>query len=206
MTIPPPRRLFVWDPFELNDFEARCLAELLKRDLPFDAVQIRIRSIGENKASHWRELLTPLCERIRHSGRILWVNRHLELAQSLKAHGLEIGTGDPAPPLPYGYSIHDEQDLDSIPVPPPTFLLYGHIYPTPSKPDLPPRGIEGLKRILRLTSFPVVAIGGITPEHEEELIALGAVGIATIRNFTLWGKDSAVPRFLLVVKHEKIGG
>jgi thiamine monophosphate synthase len=41
-------------------------------------------------------------------------------------------------------------------------------------------GIDGLRRIRRLTSLPVFAIGGITVESAGELARAGADGIAVI--------------------------
>lgn len=185
-TLLPPRRLFVWDPEELGDWGGRALQEVVEKELPFDGVQIRIKQKDEERFQKERERVLPNILEILRSGRTLWVNRNLELARKVRAHGLVMGRNDPPPPLPYGYSIHGAEELLRLPEPPPLFLLYGHIYPTPSKPGLPPRGLLGVQRLLHCTNLPVLAIGGITPEREEELLLLGVYGVATIRNYRLW--------------------
>ena len=45
------------------------------------------------------------------------------------------------------------------------YVLAGHVYPSPSKPGLPPLGPSGLARIVAVAPCPVIAIGGITPDR-----------------------------------------
>jgi thiamine monophosphate synthase len=183
---PPPRRLLIWDPIALSDTEGRALQFLLEKDLPFDGVQIRLKGISGETLRSLLSNLIPLLMELRASGRILWVNRDLKLFHQLNAQGVQIGTEDPVPPVPYGLSIHSIEDLEVQRIPPPVFLLFGHIYETPSKEGVPPRGVEVFERVVKMTDIPVLAVGGITPAREEELIRRGAYGIATIRNFHLW--------------------
>jgi thiamine biosynthesis protein ThiS len=60
------------------------------------------------------------------------------------------------------------------------YVLAGHVYPSPSKPGLPPLGIAGLTSIVAVAPCPVIAIGGITPERVPEVIQAGARGVAVI--------------------------
>ena len=61
-----------------------------------------------------------------------------------------------------------------------TFLIAGHIYMTPSKPDMPSRGIEFIESICKEVSVPVMAIGGITPERIAEVKKAGAKGVCVM--------------------------
>jgi thiamine biosynthesis protein ThiS len=60
------------------------------------------------------------------------------------------------------------------------YLLAGHVYPSPSKPEAPPLGPAGLARIVAVAPCPVIAIGGITAERVAEAIETGARGVAAI--------------------------
>ncbi|WP_082096626.1 thiamine phosphate synthase [Paenibacillus wulumuqiensis] len=60
------------------------------------------------------------------------------------------------------------------------YLFYGHIYKTPSKRGVPARGIHQLHQLCGAVHIPVIAIGGIQPQHAEELVRAGAAGIAVM--------------------------
>ena len=61
-----------------------------------------------------------------------------------------------------------------------TFLIAGHIYMTPSKPDMPSRGVEFIENICERVSIPVMAIGGITPARVPEVEKAGAKGVCVM--------------------------
>jgi len=60
------------------------------------------------------------------------------------------------------------------------YVVAGHVYSSPSKPGLPPLGIAGLAGIVAVAPCPVIAIGGITPDHVAEVMRAGARGVAVI--------------------------
>ncbi len=63
------------------------------------------------------------------------------------------------------------------------------MFETPSHPGAPGRGIGLIREIIASTSAPVIAIGGVTPEHAPLLRRAGAWGTAAIRG--IWGADDA---------------
>lgn len=75
-------------------------------------------------------------------------------------------------------SIHSEEsarvcsDVD--------FLIAGHIFPTGSKPGLPPLGLKRLAEIVAASPVPVIAIGGVTKDRVARVMAAGAFGVAVI--------------------------
>jgi thiamine-phosphate diphosphorylase len=73
------------------------------------------------------------------------------------------------------HSIESAQRSTSI-----DFLIAGHIFATPSKSGLEPRGLEWLGTITSVVDFPVVAIGGINAENAAACVAYGASGVAVI--------------------------
>lgn len=58
------------------------------------------------------------------------------------------------------------------------FVLFGHLFPTSSKPDLPPRTQFEMDEVLAI-DFPVVALGGITADTVQQ-ISSHFTGIACI--------------------------
>ena len=80
-----------------------------------------------------------------------------------------------------GYSTHDEVQLARADSEPVEYVSLGPIFVTnsKSKPD-PVVGIEGIRRLRRLTEKPLVAIGGITPENAKDVLDVGADSVAVI--------------------------
>jgi thiamine monophosphate synthase len=69
------------------------------------------------------------------------------------------------------------------------YLLFGTVYATSSKPGVRPSGPAGLAEVVRATSLPVLAVGGVTPENTGEVARTGAAGFAGIGLFMDWGPD-----------------
>jgi thiamine-phosphate pyrophosphorylase len=116
------------------------------------------------------------------------VNDDIDAAVALGADGVHLGQRDPgadrvrAAGLLLGRSVSTVgqalgADAD--------YLGAGPVWESPSKRDAdPPIGIGGLAAIVRATSIPVVAIGGIDVSRVAECIRVGAAGVATIRAAT----------------------
>jgi thiamine-phosphate diphosphorylase len=66
------------------------------------------------------------------------------------------------------------------------WIFVGTIYPTPSHPGDPGRGVGAVKEATRVApDVPVLAIGGVGPEHVREARLAGGHGVAVIRG--IWG-------------------
>ncbi|MDQ0197385.1 thiazole tautomerase TenI [Neobacillus ginsengisoli] len=83
------------------------------------------------------------------------------------------------PELKVGCSIHSYEEGQKAKMDGANFILYGHVFPSKSKPDLAPRGLEELKKLTNL-DIPVIAIGGITAENTGQVMKAGARGIAVM--------------------------
>lgn len=81
---------------------------------------------------------------------------------------------------PIGKSVHSLEEAKQAERDGVSYVIYGHIYATGSKPGLEPRGLEELARITRSVSVPVIAIGGITPDRVQAVMEAGAAGIAVM--------------------------
>lgn len=67
-------------------------------------------------------------------------------------------------------------------------ILFGPVFekPLPSQPSLPGCGLDLLAHACRIAGkTPVLALGGITHQNQQQCLAAGAAGIAAIRHFFL---------------------
>ena len=104
----------------------------------------------------------------------------------LAHHSLDIKTVKSMfPGLQIGLSVHSIEEAMLGKLHGADYCFYGHIFTTQSKPGIAPRGIEGLKQIADSTTLPVIAIGGIKPEHVKQVIDAGARGIAILSGVLL---------------------
>ena len=87
------------------------------------------------------------------------------------------------PQLMIGRSVHSYEEARQAERDGAHYLLYGHIYSTPSKKGVPPRGTSELRKIVRDVSIPVYAIGGIRLQHLDEMKAVGVDGVAVLSPF-----------------------
>jgi thiamine-phosphate pyrophosphorylase len=88
------------------------------------------------------------------------------------------------PNMVYGRSTHTLEQLRTANNQNLDYVIFGPVFPTPSKPNLSSsdvHGLEGLHRATRLSDLPVLAIGGITPDRVKDCIRTGAYGVAGIR-------------------------
>ena len=63
------------------------------------------------------------------------------------------------------------------------YLLAGTVFASASKPGRRPLGLDALRDIVRASSRPVLAIGGVTADAAAAVAATGAAGVAGIRLF-----------------------
>lgn len=79
-----------------------------------------------------------------------------------------------------GVSVHCLEEAQEAVAGGADYVTFGHVYPTSSKPGLPPQGIRQLAGIVESVEVPVLAIGGIDASNVGEALATGAAGIAVI--------------------------
>lgn len=79
-----------------------------------------------------------------------------------------------------GISVHDQEEAIAARAQDADYVLFGHVYATPSHPGEAGRGLDALRAVARAVDIPVIAIGGITAERVDEVLAAGAAGVAVI--------------------------
>jgi thiazole tautomerase (transcriptional regulator TenI) len=62
----------------------------------------------------------------------------------------------------------------------PDWWLFGHLFPTRSKPGLPARGLDAARQATAGSERPVLGIGGITAENAERVSRAGLAGVAVV--------------------------
>lgn len=125
------------------------------------------------------------------AGAALYINDRIDVALAVGADGVHLGGGSldvataarVAPDLALAVSVHAPAEVaalraagDRV-----AFALLGPVRDTPSKRRYgPPLGNAAVTEAAR-AGIPVVAVGGIEPEHVRALCAAGAHGVACIR-------------------------
>ena len=130
-----------------------------------------------------------VCELCRRFGAAFVVNDRADMARLLEA-GLHVGQEDLPPAAArrilgpdglLGFSTHNEAQLRAAEAEPVDYVALGPIFGTTSKERADPVvGLERLREWRRLTTRPLVAIGGITRENAAEVLAAGADAAAVI--------------------------
>ncbi len=83
--------------------------------------------------------------------------------------------------LRIGLSVHAGDRLDHISSADVDYLMAGPVFPSASKLGYgPPLGEKGLEALVKQTSLPVLAIGGITPRTAPSALRAGAYGVAVM--------------------------
>ena len=120
----------------------------------------------------------------------LIINDRVDVALAVDADGVHLGQSDmPAhiarrligPNKLLGLSIENEQQLIEANQLPLDYIGLSAIFSTPTKTNIKKQwGIDGLQKALKISRFPVVAIGGINQTNLQEIIQTGVDGIALV--------------------------
>jgi thiamine-phosphate pyrophosphorylase len=128
----------------------------------------------------------------RRNGVKIIINDRVDIALALKADGVHLGQDDLPPAKArailgekaiIGFSTHSlEQAIEAARLPV-DYIAIGPVFSTQTKenPD-ETVGLEGVKTVREaIGDFPLVAIGGITPENFQAVFEAGADSLAIIK-------------------------
>jgi thiamine-phosphate pyrophosphorylase len=148
-------------------------------------LQIRLKGAPAKEVARVATWAGELC---RARGALLVVNDDLEVALSVGADAVHLGQGDLSlgearrrlavrgARVLVGISTHNVAQVADAVAGGADYLGFGPVFATATKenPD-PVQGVAGLAEAVRAAGrIPVVAIGGITPEHAAAVAATGA--------------------------------
>jgi thiamine-phosphate diphosphorylase len=153
-------------------------------------VQIRERDLDGGPLV---QLVAACVEAVRGTRTRILVNDRLDVAVAAGAHGVHLRADSIAAPrartiVPTGFligrSVHGgEEGVRTAGDGGADYLIFGTVFPTPSKPGQAAAGVEALAAIVAATSLPVLAVGGLTAATAAEAARAGAAGLAAIGLF-----------------------
>ena len=168
-------------------------SEWLKKLLPLGVSTIQLRSKDKNIAEVEEEIKASVAIAESYKAR-LFINDYWLLAIKHGAYGVHLGQEDldtadlvqiHQAGLRLGVSTHSLDEVNRALSIEPSYLAFGPIYPTSSKPmAFVPQGLKKLKAWCERLDYPVVAIGGISLERMPEVLATGVNGVAMISAIT----------------------
>jgi thiamine-phosphate diphosphorylase len=156
-----------------------------------DFVQLREKQLSAKMLF----ALTEAAVRITRDSRTrLLVNDRADIAAGAGADGVHLAVNSVSPPVVretfgqdflIGVSTHSLNEALAASNSGADFAVFGPIFSTTSKQQYgPPLGLDRLNQVTtRLSPFPVLALGGVTPDNAIECIKAGAQGVAGIGIF-----------------------
>ena len=151
------------------------------------AIQLREKDLPAKSIFNLAQEIQQICKR---TGAKLLINDRFDIAGAVGADGVHLTSKS----LPVeivrknfnsdklvGVSTHSLEEARRAQDSGADFVLFGPIYPTPSKAAYGhPQGLTKLQEVARSVAIPVFAVGGMTPEKAKECVESDAFGVAVI--------------------------
>lgn len=147
-------------------------------------VQVREHGMPESRLEAFA---TAVVERAHLAGALVMINGPADLARRAGADGLHLSasalrSAQIRPGFEWvGASCHDRSELEMAQRLGCDYALAGPVLATASHPGVEGAGFDALTQWVSLLELPVLAIGGLGPEHLEQARLCGAHGVAAIR-------------------------
>ncbi len=152
--------------------------------LTADMVILREKDLSEAEYRSIAEKVKSICA---ESGTAFCVNTFTDTARALECDALQLSYTDfmnlPEKFCRTGVSVHSAEEAHAAWKKGADYLIAGHIFATDCKKGVPPRGTEFLTKIVSDVEIPVYAIGGITPDNENEIYRCGAAGVCIMSGY-----------------------
>jgi thiamine-phosphate pyrophosphorylase len=168
-----------------------------------DCIQLRAKEVEDDRHFALAVEFVKIC---KDAGIISIINDRTDIAAACGADGVHLGQNDlpveqarglQLAPLIIGKSTHSLKQLKAACAENLTYVGLGPVYATPTKPGADAVGLEyvtGATQELADTGIGHVAIGGITPDNVEHVLAAGAESIAVCSAVTHASDPAAVCR------------
>jgi thiamine-phosphate pyrophosphorylase len=151
-----------------------------------DYVQVRGKTAP---ASDLYETTLRIIPHALEAGAGILVNDRIDVALATGANGVHLAARSLPPGVTrklvgermlVGVSVHGLDEALRAAEEGADYVTFGHVYPTASKPGLPPRGVRKLAEIVESVEVPVLAIGGIDRSNVVEVLRTGASGVSVV--------------------------
>jgi len=185
-------------PAEILSLTSRCASAA-------DCVQLRAKDIDDNKLFAVAAEFVGIC---KYSGALAVINDRVDIAVAAGADGVHLGQNDlPVEsarklcsyPVIIGKSTHSQRQLRAACEQLPSYVSLGPVFATPTKPGVKAVGLDyvtAATEILAETGIGHVAIGGITADNVDQVLAAGAGAIAVCSAVSQAADPAAVCRLL----------
>ncbi len=168
------------------------------------ALQLREKDLGGRELY---EMAVPLCEVCRRRGALFLVNDRLDVAFTADADGAHLAANSFSvkdarrllgPQRLIGVSAHNVAELKRAADDGADFAVFGPVFEPLSKGSwATPCDVAGFAEACRAVALPLYALGGVTAERVEPLLAAGAAGVGVIGAVFGSGDPAAATRSLL---------
>lgn len=174
------------------------------------AVHLRVQRLG-SRALY--DLACQLADVQNATGAWLVINDRADVALASGARGVQLTSRSmsveegrrAAPSLPIGASVHSPEDAAVAVEAGASWIVAGHVLETEAHLTEKGQGVAFIERLATVYAVPVIAIGGIRPEHVPSLRAAGAYGVAAIRG--VWhASDAGAAVIDYLSAHGALGG
>lgn len=163
--------------------------ETVRRVVAGGVTMVQLRDKHATTAER-TDLAVALKEALYGTGVPLVINDDVVAAVAANADGAHIGQGDISPEKAramlgsnkiVGLSCETPQTVRDADPSVVDYLGLGPVFSTATKTDhANPIGLDGLAKLVALSSLPNVAIGGLKPGHINDVLASGADGMAVV--------------------------
>ena len=144
-----------------------------------DCLQLREKTLPDRELLNRAGRLSGLC---RDHGVLCIVNDRADMALACHADGMHVGQDDlgvrdarrilgPSPLI--GISTHTVEQATAAVADAPDYVAVGPMFATTTKPREHVPGPALITQVRCVTSLPLVAVGGITPENVSQVMAAG---------------------------------
>jgi thiamine-phosphate diphosphorylase len=145
-----------------------------------NAIMLREKDLSLEEYEDLAREVNKICEA---NGVPMIINQNITVAEKLMLPNIHLSLpvlrnykNEKLPFLRIGASIHSVSEALEAEELGASYLVAGHIFSTDCKKGVPPRGLTFLKEVCAAVSIPVFAIGGISKNNIEEVVATGAKG------------------------------
>ncbi len=145
-----------------------------------DIIQLRAKRFGSSEIERWAKEIQAETS----AACIPFViNDHAEIAEAIGADGVHVGQDDQSVARAralgggkclVGKSTHSLEQAIQAEREGADYIGWGPLFPTPTKPEYVPIGLEGIEAVHAAVSIPIFCIGGIKLENLPEVMAAGA--------------------------------
>lgn len=156
-----------------------------------DIIQLRAKNTPPDEIRRMAETILPIT---REAGVPLVINDHPDIAVAVGAESCHLGQEDffdagyqharefqtTRSNLQIGLSTHAPDQAKRALSAEPAYIAIGPVYATPTKPGSPPVTLEYVRWAAANVTIPWFAIGGITLDNLDEVLAAGARRICVV--------------------------